>query len=89
MSRLPVSGLPSSTTDQSSAAAAAHIQPSNTQANGILEQIQAVNGLEDKLFKKTKSKKSDGYICGQWYHTALFILKWGEESYYYICVRLH
>lgn len=45
MSRLPVSGLPSSTTDQSSAAEAAHIQPSNTQANGILEQIQAVNGL--------------------------------------------
>ena len=29
-------------------------------------------------------KKSDGYICGQWYHTALFILKWGEESYYYV-----
>lgn len=57
MSRLPVSGLPSSTTDQSSAAEAAHIQPSNTQANGILEQIWAVNGLENKLFKKTKSKK--------------------------------
>ncbi len=57
MSRLPVSGLPSSTTDQSSAAEAAHIQPSNTQANGILEQIQAVKGLENKLFKKTKSKK--------------------------------
>lgn len=87
MSRLPVSGLPSSTMDQSSAAEAAHIQPSNTQAHGILEQIQAVNRLENKLFKKVK--KSDGYICGQWYLTALFILKWGEESYYYICVRLH
>lgn len=50
MSRLPVSGLPSSTMDQSSAAEAAHIQPSNTQAHGILEQIQAVNRLENKLF---------------------------------------
>ncbi len=89
MSRLTVSGLPSSTTDQSSAAEAAHIQPSNTHANGILEQIRTVNGRENKLFKKNKVKKSDGYICGQWYHTALFILKWEEESYYYICVRLH
>lgn len=57
MSRLPVSGLPSSTADQSSAAEAAHIHPSNTQANGILEQIRAVNGLENKLFKKKPSQK--------------------------------
>lgn len=48
MSRLPVSGLPSSTTDQSSAAEAAHIQPSNTQANGIIDQIQAVTGQKKK-----------------------------------------
>lgn len=39
MSHLPVSGLPSSAMDQSSAAEAAHIQTSNTQAHGILEQI--------------------------------------------------
>lgn len=39
MSRLPVSGLPSSTMEHSSAAEAAHIQTSNTQAHGILEQI--------------------------------------------------
>ncbi|KAG7241789.1 hypothetical protein INR49_024759 [Caranx melampygus] len=38
-----ICGLPSSTTDQSSAAEAAHIQPSNTQANGILEQIRATS----------------------------------------------
>lgn len=74
--------------EQSSAAEAAHIQPSNTQANGILEQIQAVNGQKTNFLKK-QSQKNDGYICGQWYRTALFILKWGEESYYYICVRLH
>lgn len=34
-----------------SAAEAVHIQSSNTQAHGILEQIQAVNRLENKLFK--------------------------------------
>ena len=71
MSRLPVSGLPLSTTDQSSAAAAAHIQPSETQANSILEQnpscywTRRINFLK----KQSEKKKSDGYICGQWYHT--------------------
>ena len=86
MSHLPVSGLPSSTMDQSFAAEAAHIQPSITQANGILEHIQAVKGLENELFKKNMSKKVMAIFVDSGITRHLFILKWGEESYYYICV---
>lgn len=83
-SRLPVSGLTSS--NKRTSPSKQHTRERHLWTNQAVEGLRKWNFLKNKVKKK---KKKDDYICGQWYHTALFLWNWGEASYYYICVRLH